>query len=115
MGYTGKARGETDVYYDRMVHVLTSLIGKTVKVQVREGNEWWEGVFHECSQLDGAGMQVVLQAAYNISKHKKHMVKPTERKIIEAGSFLQMHAVNVELERDKKKVRLDMPRTWLDS
>jgi hypothetical protein len=84
--------------------VLTSLIGKMVKVQVREGREWWEGLFHECRTVESAGMEIVLQAAYNISKNPdKNMVKPTESKIIPAASFLQMHAVNIELERDKKK------------
>ena len=60
-GYTGTPRGETDVYYDRMVHVLTSLIGKRVEVQVREGNAKWEGIFSECSQLDSSGMEIKLQ------------------------------------------------------
>ena len=35
IGFTGSPRGETDVYYDRMIHVLTSLIGKRVECQVR--------------------------------------------------------------------------------
>ena len=103
VGYTGKPRGEPDVYWDRLSYVLTSLIGKMVKVQVREGREWWEGLFHECRTVE-SGMEIVLQAAYNISKNPdKNMVKPTESKIISAASFLQMHAVNIELERDKKK------------
>ena len=63
--------------------------------QVREGNEWWEGTFSECSKLDAGGMQILLKAAYNITKHKKDMVKPTSEKMITCSEFVQMYAKDV--------------------
>ena len=38
------------------MHVVTSLIGKRVEVQVttkgKDKYEWWEGLFHECLQIN---------------------------------------------------------------
>jgi len=47
----------------------------------------------------------VLQAAYNISRNSKakDMVKPTQTKVISSAEFVQMQAVNLSLEFDKKK------------
>jgi hypothetical protein len=40
-------------------------------------------------------MQILLKAAYNISKHKKDMVKPTSEKMITCSEFVQMYAKDV--------------------
>ena len=40
-------------------------------------------------------MQILLKAAYNITKHKKDMVKHTSEKIITCSEFVQMYAKDV--------------------
>ncbi|EKX32153.1 hypothetical protein GUITHDRAFT_121685 [Guillardia theta CCMP2712] len=86
---------------DRLHLVFASLIGQTVRVQDSD-NQWYEGLFHECSKNTKAGMEIVLQAAYNISKNEKGMVKPIEKLTINCENFVQMFAKDVELCKEKK-------------
>jgi len=106
-GYTGTLSEGGDPLsreqWDRVGYVLTSMIGKTVTVTDTEGLVY-EGLFHECCANTKQGLEIVLQAVYNVSRGQpeRGLQKPTKEIKVPVERFAQISVKQMELAKDHK-------------